>query len=90
MEPPEFEFDPTKSAANRMKHGIDFAEAQALWDDERLLELEIVWAEEPRRVAIGILRERHWAAIYTLRGRAIRIISVRRARTREVGLYESQ
>jgi len=90
MEPPAFEFDPAKSAGNLFKHGIDFAEAQALWDDERLLELDIVWAEEPRRVAIGILGERYWAAIYTIRGSAIRIISVRRARTREVGLYEGQ
>ena len=26
-----FDFDPQKSAINRTKHGIDFAEAQALW-----------------------------------------------------------
>lgn len=28
-----FEFDPDKSTANKGKHGIDFAEAQALWSD---------------------------------------------------------
>ena len=34
----DFEFDPEKSAANRTKHGIDFNDAQALWDDPWLLE----------------------------------------------------
>ena len=29
----KFEYDPDKSAANREKHGIDFDEAQALWND---------------------------------------------------------
>ena len=29
----EFEFDATKSAANRAKHGIDFVEAQSIWND---------------------------------------------------------
>ena len=33
-----FEYDPAKSAANKVKHGIDFAEAKALWDDPWLLE----------------------------------------------------
>ena len=29
----KFEFDETKSEANKRKHGIDFVEAQALWKD---------------------------------------------------------
>ena len=29
----EFEFDPEKSLANKLKHGIDFDEAQELWRD---------------------------------------------------------
>ena len=34
----DFEFDPDKSATNLKKHGIDFLEAQALWEDaDRLL-----------------------------------------------------
>ena len=33
-----FEFDPIKSASNKAKHGIDFVEAQALWQDDRLVE----------------------------------------------------
>jgi len=29
----EFEYDPAKSAANQLKHGIDFEAAEALWLD---------------------------------------------------------
>ena len=29
----EFEYDSEKSESNRKKHGIDFVEAQSLWDD---------------------------------------------------------
>ena len=85
-----FEFDPDKSAANKAKHGIDFVEAQALWLDGGL---EVVLSkyresEEERFLAIGRIDAKHWTAICTFRGEAIRIISVRRARKEEVGYYE--
>ena len=32
------EYDPAKSASNLSKHGIDFDQAQALWDDPWMLE----------------------------------------------------
>ena len=86
-----FEYDPAKSAANKEKHGIDFAAAQALWLDDNVAELpstaQVV--NEVRYLVIGRIADRHWAAIITRRGDAIRIISVRRARKEEVGYYES-
>ncbi len=36
---PGFEYDVEKSRANLEKHGIDFVDAQALWDDPDLLEV---------------------------------------------------
>ena len=33
-----FEFDPAKSDANKVKHGIDFVEAQGIWNDANRLE----------------------------------------------------
>ncbi len=30
-----YEYDPNKSHANKIKHGIDFEEAQALWLDKK-------------------------------------------------------
>lgn len=83
-----FEFDPAKSRSNKSKHGIDFDEAQALWSDERLLEVPARTTDEPRTLAIGRIGDRHWSAVVTLRGDRIRIISVRRSRPEEVALYE--
>lgn len=85
----EFEFDPMKSLANREKHGIDFTEAQALWNDLDLLEIPARVTDEPRWLVVGRIAENHWSAIITYRGERIRIISVRRSRESEVALYES-
>ncbi|OCW59040.1 BrnT family toxin [Hoeflea olei] len=84
----EFEFDPNKSVSNLSKHGIDFDRAQALWDDPWMLEAPVVTEDEPRFISIGKIDGRHWAAIWTPRGSAVRIISVRRARKEEIGRYE--
>lgn len=85
----EFEFDPTKSDGNKKKHGIDFDEAQALWNDPDLIEIPVKTSDEPRFLAIGKISGKHWSAIITYRNGTIRIISVRRSRKEEVDLYES-
>jgi hypothetical protein len=84
-----FEFDPEKSEANKSKHGIDFFEAQELWNDADLLEIPAKTADEPRFLVLGKIGEKHWTGIITYREDKIRIISVRRARNEEVELYES-
>jgi len=84
----EFEFDPAKSARNKEKHGIDFVEAQALWDDSELLEVPARTEDEPRLLVIGQMDDKHWSAVITYREERIRIISVRRSRPREIELYE--
>ena len=84
-----FEFDATKSESNRTKHGIDFVEAQSLWSDPMLLEIPVKTEDEPRYLVIGFIEGKHWSAVLTHRGANIRLISVRRARTEEVVLYES-
>ncbi|MDP3635338.1 BrnT family toxin [Phenylobacterium sp.] len=85
-----FEFDPDKSASNLAKHGIDFAAAQALWDDDLRLVVDTRFVAEPRRLVIGRIGERLWTAVVTERQDAIRIISVRRSRDDEVSAYDSQ
>ncbi|MBX9576644.1 MAG: BrnT family toxin [Caulobacteraceae bacterium] len=85
-----FEYDPDKSAANKAKHRLDFEEAQALWDDPRLLEAPARTEDEPRFVAIGKIEGRHWTAVWTPREGAVRLISVRRARPEEVERYEGE
>lgn len=84
-----FEFDETKSHSNKAKHGIDFVEAQGLWDDPNLLEIPARTIDEPRYLVVGVLGGKHWSAVITYRDACIRLISVRRSRTEEVALYES-
>ena len=84
-----FEFDAEKNKSNLTKHGIDFLEAQGLWNDPMLLEIPAKTDDEPRNLVIGLIDGRHWSAVITYRGVNIRLISVRRARTEEVALYES-
>lgn len=84
-----FEIDKAKSQANFQKHGIDFFEAQRLWDDPNLLEVPAKTIDEPRYLLIGTIEAKHWSAVVTYRNESIRIISVRRSRAEEVTLYES-
>jgi len=83
-----FEFDRRKSQANLARHGIDFIEAQRLWDDPELLGIPARIRDEPRYLLIGRIEGRFWSAVVTYREERIRIISVRRSRKEEVGLYE--
>lgn len=86
---PVFEYDENKSQSNRAKHGIDFVEAQKLWNDPNLLEIPARTQDEPRFLVVGKIENRHWSGVITYRDQNIRIISVRRSRTEEVALYES-
>ncbi|MDJ0534259.1 MAG: BrnT family toxin [Xenococcaceae cyanobacterium MO_207.B15] len=85
----QFEYDINKSQSNKVKHGIDFNEAQALWWDSQRIEIQARTTTESRFVVIGKINNKHWSAIITYRENKIRIISVRRSRDNEVKLYES-
>jgi hypothetical protein len=85
----KFEFDPKKSDNNKQKHGINFIEAQALWDDPDLLEIPARIEDEPRFLVVGKIYGKHWSGVITYRADFIRIISVRRSRNEEVEVYES-
>jgi uncharacterized DUF497 family protein len=83
-----FERHAAKSALNRVKHGVDFEEATAMWRDRPRLEIDVDHPVEPRLLTIAPLNGRIWTAVTTIRGDAIRLISVRRSRKEEVTLYE--
>jgi len=85
----EFEFDANKSKANKKKHGIDFGEAQALWDDPDVVEVPAKTVDEERFLVVGKIDNKHWSGIITYRGNKTRIISVRRSRMEEIDIYES-
>lgn len=85
----EFEFDIKKSLANKEKHGIDFVEAQALWEDiNRLTVPANPLANDDRFKMIGVMANRSWAAIFAFRQGRTRLISVRPAREEEKRRYE--
>ena len=84
-----FEFDHKKSESDKLKHGIDFTEAQVLWDDPDLIEIPAKTMDEPRYMVIGKIKDKHWSGIITFHNEDIRIISIRRARPEEVEIYES-
>lgn len=84
-----FEYDEAKSNANSVKHGIDFIQAQKIWNDLNFVEISAHSEDEPRSLVIGIINQKHWSAVITYRGEQIRIISVRCSRDSEVILYES-
>jgi len=49
----EFGYDPIKSQHNRKKHGIDFREAQILWQDEDRLVIPARSDTEVRYALLG-------------------------------------
>jgi uncharacterized protein len=86
-----FEFDPDKSAANLAKHGIDFDEAQALWnDDKRVTGPTFAGGDDERWMVVGRIGDRLWTAVVTYRDEVTRLISVRRARPKEERQYDEQ
>jgi uncharacterized DUF497 family protein len=84
----EYEFDPDKSASNLEKHGIDFTEVQALWEDVMRVEVPARTVDEPRWLVIGQIAGKHWSVVVTYREHRVRIISARRSRKEETALYE--
>ncbi|MDQ1238203.1 MAG: uncharacterized protein QG577_388 [Thermodesulfobacteriota bacterium] len=86
----QYEWDETKNAANRVKHGLDFSVAEGFcWDTAmETIDDRDDYGEE-RWVALGLIGTRVHVMIYTMRRDNIRIISLRKANGREVDYYEN-
>ena len=84
-----YEWDPKKSAANPRKHGIRFAEAVIVFQDERALTIEDRLPDEERFIRLGMdAKGRILVVVYTWREERVRIISARQATPREREKYE--
>ncbi|MEW6544133.1 MAG: BrnT family toxin [Nitrospirota bacterium] len=85
----EYEWDDRKARANRRRHGIDFADAVAVFSDDHALTIQDEHAGEERFITIGadalgcVL-----LVVYTWRGDRIRVISARKATGYERAQYE--
>ena len=87
----EIEFDPEKNARNVRDRGISFDQAQEFdWDSA------LVWSDtrqdygEERFIALGLIGERLHSLVFTVRGNAVRVISLRKANRREELGYEQE
>ena len=85
-----FEWDAAKTRANLRKHGIDFADAVAAFEDEHAITIrdELSAVDEDRFLTLGReARGRLVVVAFTWRGASVRLISARRATTRERRQY---
>lgn len=84
----DYEFDPTKDKSNLDKHGLSLAEAESFeWETAVVREDTRKQYAEKRLDATGYIGERLHVMVYCLRPDAIRVISLRKANTREVKRY---
>ena len=85
------EFDDGKDRLNQAKHGVPLAAAAGIDLDTALVVAdERVDYGEPRFQAIGMIGGRLHVLAFTMRGEAMRAISLRRANRREGDRYGRQ
>ncbi len=85
----KFEWDERKNQSNVEKHGVNFEDAKELFDS-KLYEYEDTRINygEKRMIGYGFIHGKLMAVAYAPRHNVIRLISFRRANSREEVLYE--
>lgn len=82
-----FEWDERKRLSNLEKHGLDFIDASAVFENPHIM-VPSAYGGEERFLAIGILEGRFVTVVYAMRSETIRVISFRRARHEERQKYQ--
>ena len=87
-----YQWDPEKADLNFKKHGIDFADAVGVFEDEWALTIKQEIAKSEQRFAsIGMdFVGQIIVVVYTYRGDDIRLISARPATKQERNVYEQR
>ena len=83
----KFEWDEAKRLSNIAKHGIDFLDADLLFERPRLEAAAKVVKGEQRWLTTGIIYDLAVTAVFTRRDDTIRLISLRRADNAERRRY---
>lgn len=88
----DYQWDQDKANANLKKHGIDLADATAVFEDPMALTIEDLDSpEEARWITLGTdFLRRLLVVVYTYRGEVIRIISARKANKKDRESYEGK
>jgi len=81
-------FDPVKDAVNQGKHGVSLALAEVLFNGPHISIADDRFDYgETRQIAFGFINSRLFVCVYTDRDGERRIISLRKANSREVRRY---
>ena len=81
-------FDPVKDAVNQEKHGVSLALAEVLFDGPHISVADRRFDYgETRQIAFGFINNRLFVCVYADRDGGRRIISLRKANSREVRRY---
>jgi uncharacterized DUF497 family protein len=85
-----YEWDPNKARTNIEKHGVHFADAVAILEDDRALTMRDPYSEDEERwITLGLdVLDRVLVLVYTWRGDNIRVITARLATAQERRKYE--
>jgi len=84
----EYEFDPSKDESNLDKHGLSLADAGGFeWETAVVRDDGRKQYAEPRFTATGYIGDRLHVMVFCLRADAVRVISLRKANSREVKSY---
>ena len=86
----QFEWDKNKNASNEDKHGIAFEDAKDIFKDINNYKEKTNKKDELRYKIVGLIFEKLFTVIYTMRNSIIRVISARRANKTEEKKYNNK
>ena len=87
----KIEWDSKKAIANLKKHGVNFADAVAVLEDERAITISEDYPDEERFITLGMDSfNRTLVVVYTLRETRIRFTSARKATSHEIKQYKGE
>lgn len=87
-----FQWDDAKANSNEIKHAVSFPFATRGFDDENRITVidNRLEYSETRYITLAKIEQRVYVVIFTIRGTVIRLISARKANSREVKRYDNR
>jgi uncharacterized DUF497 family protein len=83
-----YEWDPAKATSNVEKHGIHFADAVGVFEDDAAITISDASSTEERFKTLGMdFLGRVLVVAYTYRGETVRLISARKATAAQRNSY---